>query len=81
MKGYTQFKDQTTEATNSNGWVMTKFQAKTRKSNYDIMREQHLFEKKRQYLRELFYKLDTNGDRVVSKDEIVRYLVGSLQMD
>ena len=60
---------------------MTRFQQKTRKSNYDIMREQHLFEQKRIYLRQLFKQLDINGDNVVTKDEIVQYLIGTLNME
>lgn len=51
------------------------------KSNYDIMRENYLFDMKRQYLRDLFYQMDTNGDRVVSKEEIMNYMINTLQMD
>lgn len=51
------------------------------KSNYDIMRENYLFDMKRMYLRDLFYQMDTNGDRVVSKEEIMNYMINTLQMD
>ena len=52
-----------------------RYKQKHLKSQSEFEREQKFFERKKRDLREVFNRLDINGDGIVDPEEIMNYLI------